>query len=218
MILRPGNYYSFWRIDKTRKEDPKYYGEILSDSWGVSEKKSDNLLWDEDFNSGDVFYYNEIYSELLTFVNETDFIQFYIVVRESADLKDAEIVDFEITNGNDLIVKLGDISGITDDLKQFIMVDSYSQYFTRFFKEANGKKIEMVEKVNSTPVFGDRKWEIGDTLLYCLIESKQEITDSYVDLKIEVLSQRHIKDLREKYIFKTVSGNIPVFKLKETDE
>ncbi len=130
MILRPGHYYSFWRIDKTRKEDPTYHNEILSDSWGDGTNPQDRLLWDDDVNSGDIFAYSEIYPELVTFVNETDFIQFYIVVRESVDLEKGEIVDFKIKNENDLIVRLDDISGLTDELKQFLVVSGNDPVFT----------------------------------------------------------------------------------------
>jgi hypothetical protein len=217
MILRPGHYYSFWRIDKSKIEEPNYHGDVLSDSWGDEPEPKDRLLWDGDICSGDIYPYEEIYPELVKFINETDFIQFYIVVRESADLKDAEIVDFKITNENDLIVKLDDISGITDDLKQFLMVDPYSQYFSRLYAETN-KKVTTVESIKSVPSFSDKKWEIGDTLLYCLIEKKKETTDLYEELNLELLSQRHIKDLREKYIFQVVSGKTPVFKLRETNE
>lgn len=100
MKLKPNKTYSFWRVDyirmKTNIEKYGYIGEILSDSWGQGPEVKDKLLWDEDVNSGDVWRYEDIYPELITFVNETLSSPCYILyIRESSD-NDDDAVDYEL--------------------------------------------------------------------------------------------------------------------------
>jgi hypothetical protein len=214
MILRPGHYYSFWRIDKTRKDDPTYHNEILSDSWGDGATPQDRLLWDDDVNSGDIFAYSEIYPELVAFVNQTNSGQFKIVVRESADLENAEIIDFD----DGWIGKLDDLSCVTTKVREFILHDPYSQYFLDQFVTTDlSLDEEKLKSLKSTPFLDEKSWKIGDIMLYCIVENK--VSNEECELTLVTLSKRHLVNLRKNYKFvRFATSNLPIFKLKELNE
>lgn len=218
MILRPGYYYTFFRIDEARRKEEEqknikylYLGEILSDSWGEGEPK-DKLLWDEDANSGDFWKYEDIYPELLEFVNQSIKEGFTLHIGETVDDVKIKPNDYIITDCNDYIFKLDSFIDISECDKQIIMKYNYGQYF-RHQPNRELATPELISKRKGRPYFGDKTWKIGDTFMYCFIEHK---TDSdLIDLEMVTLSHKHLPELESEYDYVRMSLHAPIFRKKE---
>lgn len=113
MILRPEHFYTFFRQDPIRHKkenddasiDYPYIGEILSDSWGGGKEPKDRLLWDEDSNSGDFWKYDDIYPELIEFVNQSIREGFHMHVCETVEDHTIKPNDYFITDSQEIIIK-----------------------------------------------------------------------------------------------------------------
>lgn len=220
MILRPNYYYSFLRSDKIRYKKEReenikypYMGEILSDSWGDGKEPKDRLLWDEDWNSGDFWKYDDIYPELLQFINTSIKEGYKIDIAET--IEDLNIMpnDYTVNDPYETIVKLDDIgfSHFVEADKQLVMKYNYGQYFVH---QPNRNLITEKElsRLKGKPYFGDKTWILGDTYMYCFIEQPD---GEDINLLMVTLSHRHLNVLESDYEYVRMSSRSPVFKKKD---
>ena len=217
MILRPNYYYSFLRTDeirykKEREENIKYpyIGEILSDSWGDAKEPKDKLLWDEDCCSGDFWKYDDIYLELIEFVNQSIKEGYKIDIAETTDDHTVKPNDYTITDIKETIIKMEDDPNFCEEDKNFIMSSSYSQFFAYMNRPILTET--GIAKFKGNPYFGDKTWKIGDLHLYCFIETKN---DDLIDLLMVQLGNSNIKDIEKEYEYVRMCSGCPVFKKKE---
>jgi len=217
MILRPNYCYSFLRTDPVRykkeREDTNikypYIGEILSDCWGEGKEPKDRLLWDGDWNSGDFWEYENIYPELITFINMSVTEGFEIHICETYEEPYNPKVkpnDYKI---KEPISKLDDSqwSHLVEEDKKLIMSSPYGQFFAHL-PHRPAVNVERITALKGKPHFGDKEWKLDDVYLYCMIEKDN-------DLQLVSLSHRHIKDIETDYDYIKMVSNNPVFKLKE---
>jgi hypothetical protein len=216
MILRPNHYYSFLREDtiryKKEREDNieyPYIGEILSDSWGDGKEPKDKLLWDEDWNSGDFWKYEDIYPELLDFINASIKEGYNIYICETVEDSAINPNDYIISDSKEIIIKMEDDPNFSEEDKNFIMSSHYSQFFAYMNRPILTET--GIAKFKGTPYFGDKIWKIGDLHLYCFIETKN---DDLIDLLMVQLGSSNIKDIEKEYEYVRMCERVPVFKLK----
>jgi hypothetical protein len=221
MILRPNYCYSFLRTDPVRykkeREDANikypYIGEILSDSWGEGKEPKDRLLWDEDWNSADFWEYENIYPELIAFINMSVTEGFIIDIAES--YKDpinpkAAPTDYKI---KEPISKLDDAqwTHLVEEDKKLIMSSPYGQFFAHLPHRAMITE-EKLCILKGIPFIGDKEWRVGDVYLHCMVE---EVKNDERNLTMKTLSHRHIKDVECEYDYVRMCSHIPVFKKRE---
>lgn len=217
MILRPGYYYSFLRTNYKRhmkeREDINnkypYFGEILSDSWGNQNGNPiEKFMWDEDSTSGDFWKYEDIYPELLFFVNSSIKEGYHIDICESDYDINKKPNDYLITDNKESLIKLDDpcLSHFTVEDKNIVMSSPYGQYFA-FFPHRPYISEEKIKLLRGKPFFGDKTWKIGDMCLYCFIQKDN-------DLHMVGLSHLHIKELEDNYTYVKMSSHVPVFEKK----
>jgi len=220
MILRPNYCYSFLRTDtvrykKEREESIKYpyIGEILSDSWGDGAEPKDRLLWDEDINSADYWVYEDIYPELIAFINKSVEEGFEIHICETyEDPYNPKVKpnDYKI---KEPISKLDDAqwTHLVEEDKKLIMSSPYGQFFAHLPHRAMITE-EKLCILKGLPFIGDKEWRVGDVYLYCLVE---EVKNDERNLIMKALSHRHIPDVEREYEYVRMCSQIPVFQKRE---